>query len=111
MKNVLTRLFCLILVLMPGVLFAQDEETGLGGVAGNILQPVTIFSNFIGTICLIIGGSFMFASIVKYVEHRRAPLMVPISTVFFLLISGIVLVFLPFLYILTGYGVPFSLAK
>lgn len=111
MKNSLIYLIYVLLLPLPGTLLAQSGEEGLGDVADNILQPISVFSNFLGTICLVIGGSFLFASIIKYFEHRRSPLTVPMSTVVFLFIAGIILVCLPFLYILTGYGVPFSLAK
>ena len=98
------------LLLFPGILFAR-AGTGIGGVAGNMMEPVNLFSDFIDTGCLVIGIGFLFASIIKYVEHRRSPLMVPISTVIFLLIAGAILVCLPFLPALTGYGVPYRLIK
>jgi hypothetical protein len=98
------------LSLFPSILFAFGQ-TGLGGVAGNMMEPVTLFSDFVDTGCLVIGVGFLFASIIKYVEHRRSPLMVPISTVIFLLIAGAILVCLPFLPLLTGYGVPYRLFK
>lgn len=98
------------LFLFPGIIFAYGG-TGLGGVAGNMMEPVTLFSDFVDTGCLVIGLGFLFASIIKYVEHRRSPLMVPISTVVFLLIAGIILLILPFLPTLTGYGVPYRLIK
>jgi hypothetical protein len=99
-----------LLLLFPGIIFAY-QGTGLGGVARNMMEPVTLFSDFVDTGCLVIGVGFLFASIVKYVEHRRSPLMVPISTVVFLLIAGTILVVLPFLPDLTGYGVPYRLIK
>lgn len=99
-----------LLFLFPAIVFAVGE-TGIGAVAGNLMAPVTLFSDFVNTGCLVIGVGFLFASIIKYVEHRRSPLMVPISTVIFLLIAGIILVCLPFLPALTGYGVPYRLIK
>lgn len=98
------------LLLFPGIIYAYGG-TGIGGVAGNMMEPVTLFSDFVDTGCLVIGIGFLFASIVKYVEHRRSPLMVPISTVVFLLIAGAILVCLPFLPMFTGYGVPYRLIK
>ena len=100
----------LILMAFPAIIFAQ-KQTGLGGVAVNLLGPVTLFSDFVDTGCLVIGIGFLFASIIKYVEHRRSPLMVPISTVIFLLIAGILLILLPLLPYLTGQGIPYSLFK
>lgn len=80
----------------------QQKKAGLGGVASNLMEPVGLFSNFVDSACFLIGGSFLIASVIKYMEHRRSPLMVPISTVVFLVIAGAVLVFLPFLYLFTG---------
>lgn len=94
----------------PAIVYAYGQP-GLGGVAVNMLEPVTVVSDFVDTGCLVVGIGFIFASIVKYIEHRRSPLMVPISTVVFLLIAGIVLVLLPFLSTFTDSGIPYSLFK
>lgn len=83
------------------------QPLGIGTVAQNMMEPVTLFSDFISSACLLIGSSFLFASIIKYFEHRRTPLMVPMSTVVFLFIAGLVLIALPFASYLTTSGVPF----
>lgn len=87
------------LLLVSLVLFTITglADTGFGQVAQNAMEPVTIFSQFVDAACFLIGGSFIFASIVKYIEHRRSPLMVSISTVIFLFIAGLFLIALPFL--------------
>ena len=69
---------------------------GIGGVADALLDPVFVVSDFINAACYIIGVSFIFASIVKYMEHKKSPLMVPISLVVFLLLAGVILVLMPF---------------
>lgn len=89
--------------------FYQHNAVGLGGMAENIMEPVGIASDFVQTGCLLIGGSFLFASIIKYVEHRRSPLMVPLSTVAFLFIAGLLLISLPIITYLTHYGLPYNL--
>jgi hypothetical protein len=74
------------------------QPSGLGGVARNMTSgPVSFASTFLNAGCFVIGSSFLFASVVKYNEHRRSPLMVPISTVVFLLIAGLILVGIPIL--------------
>lgn len=88
-----------------------EAPQGLGLVAQNLMEPVSVFSDFIQSACLILGCSFLIAAIIKYNEHRRSPLMVPISTVIFLIIAGIILILLPFLSLVTGNGVPYSLFK
>lgn len=97
------------LFLLPGLAWAAN--TGIGGLASSAMSPVQFTTDFIGTGCLVIGVGFIFASIVKYIEHRRSPLMVSLTTVVFLLIAGIILVLLPFLPLLTGSGVPYTLFK
>lgn len=90
---------------------AYQRPTGIGGMANNMMDPVGLFSDFVYTGCIVIGGSFVFASIVKYFEHRRSPLMVPISTVVFLLIAGILLLLLPFLAYIDPNGIRYSLFR
>lgn len=97
----------ILLCLCPGLIWA-DSSSSLGNVAQNLMEPVGFFSDFIQTGCLLIGGAFLFASIIKYFEHRRSPLMVPISTVVFLIIAGIILILLPLLSIITEHGVPYA---
>lgn len=89
-------LFVLMILCLCSVGNVAAAE-GIGGVAGNILQPVSVFSQFLSTACFIIGGAFLFAALIKYFEHKRSPLMTPMSTVVFLVIAGIVLILLPFL--------------
>ena len=99
-----------VLCLISTVALAK-KQAGIGLVAINMMEPVSLMSDFVNSACFIIGGSFLFATIIKYIEHRRSPLMVPISTVVFLLIAGIVLVLLPFVYMLTEGGLHFSLLR
>lgn len=79
--------------------FAQyiAKGQGIGQVAQNALEPVGFMSDFVHSACIVLGCSFLFASIIKYFEHRRSPLMPPMSTVVFLLIAGLVFLLLPFL--------------
>jgi hypothetical protein len=105
MRNTMWKLISLC--LLPIAAWAESNP-GLGGVAQNLMEPVGFFSDFIQSGCFLIGGSFVFASIIKYFEHRRSPLMVPISTVVFLLIAGIILILLPLLSLITEHGVPYA---
>jgi hypothetical protein len=82
------------------------REAGVGQVAQHLLvHPVAYAFTFVDTLCLVIGLSFLFASVVKYIEHKRSPLMVPISTVVFLIIAGVVLIVLPLIAVLTDNGI------
>ena len=80
------------------------DELDLGHLAFNIMGPLSLLLNLIYLACFIVGGSLVFASIIKFLEHRQNPLTVSISLVITLFISGIVLLFLPFISYLTGHG-------
>lgn len=88
---------CFFSLLYAGQVLAAfgDQATGAGGLANEMMEPVGMFSHFVNAACIILGTSFVFASVVKYFEHRRSPLMVPISTVVFLFIGGTVLLMIP----------------
>ena len=99
------RLFFILLfnfILVNIALAAKESALSLGQVAQNLMEPVDVLSSFVITACFAIGGAFLFTAVIKYFEHRRSPLMVPISTVIFLLIAGILLMLLPFLPLLMG---------
>ena len=96
-------LFC------PSILLgAEEPSSGIGDVAANLLQPVNILADFIGSASIIIGVTLLFGAILKYLQYRINPLASPISTVILLLILGLMLILLPFAYMLTQSGVAYS---
>lgn len=105
------KFFILIFFFILSPQAMAQSNPGLGSVAKNLMSPINVLANFIDSACLLIGGAFLFASIIKYFEHRRNPLMVPISTVIFLLIGGLLLVALPLVGNWTNVGVKFLLFK
>jgi len=112
----MSRVYLFYVLFLPIMAIASNDPntsiattSDLGHVAQNLMEPVGILSDFVQTACFIIGISFLFASIIKYKEHRRNPLMVPIGTVVFLLIAGILLILLPFLSLITDSGLRYSL--
>lgn len=96
-----------LIFLMPDAALADKTES-IGQVAGQLMEPVTILSNFIGNGSIIVGVMALFGALMRYMQHRVNPLASPISTVIILFILGIVLICLPFTYLLTGAGIPFS---
>ena len=70
---------------------------GLGGFADSLMQPVHVISDFLSSMAVIIGMTCIFASFVRYMQHRVNPLAHPIGTVITVLILGILLVLLPLL--------------
>lgn len=93
MRNLLLKI--LMLSLVPVLALAQKKDVGFGGVANSLMDPVNLASGFLHGACFLMGGAFLFASIVKYIDHRRSPTMVPMSTVVFLIIGGLVLIAIP----------------
>lgn len=100
------KLACL--QFFSSLVFAASHS-GFGGVATNLLDPISVFSDFVDSACLVIGGAFLFASLIKYIEHRRSPTMVTMSTVVFLLIAGILLLILPLTSYISEGGFHYSL--
>lgn len=90
---------------------APEQLVGLGLVAKNLLEPVSLMADLVHTACFVIGGAFLFTCVIKYFEHRKSPLMVPISTVIFLLIAGNILILLPFISYITDNGIHYSLMR
>ena len=100
----------LILFLFPITVFAE-KSAGFGLVAQNMMEPVGLMNDFVNSACFVMGAAFIFSAIVKYIEHRRSPMMITISTVVFLFIAGILLILLPFAYMATESGLHFSLLQ
>ncbi len=103
----INKIYLLIFFWLPGQLYAYDVgTTGIGGVAVNALEPVSLLSSFMASAALAIGITFVVAAFFKYIQHRRNPLAHPISTVVFWFILGLILLCLPLVYKLTESGVP-----
>ena len=99
--------------IMPFVLFtlccvsaalaAYDPATGvaaapsLGGIAGNIMHPLSILSEIGIKIFLILGVGFLMAAAIRYRGHRANPNHVRMGEVLMLLILGLVLIVSPLL--------------
>jgi drug/metabolite transporter (DMT)-like permease len=97
MQKKFNHWFILSLLFFTGMtsLAQRKQVTNIGTVAKNINEQINVFTNFINAACIILGAAFLFASIIKYFEHRRSPLMVHLSTVFFLFFAGIIFLLIP----------------
>lgn len=102
-------LIFMFVLLIPCKLFASPTAQGFGDIASNMLEPVGILSDFIGTASIIVGMCAIFAGFFRYMEYRKNPLVSPISTVILLIVIGVILVSLPFIYRLTESGIPYHL--
>jgi hypothetical protein len=103
------RIIFIMLLMLLGQSAYAFKSLSLGSIADNMTEPMEIVSAFVSVGCLIVGVACIFASLVKYFEHRRSPLHVPLSTVIWLLIIGLALLALPFAYLVTGNGIPFAI--
>lgn len=93
-----------------GLVFAEKNHLyGVGAVAENLMEPVTIVSNFMGSASLILGVMCLFAAFIRYRQFRVNPLATPISVVIMLIIFGVAFLLLPFVYKLTQSGIPFTI--
>jgi hypothetical protein len=103
--------FILTLLMLSAQCWASHQLHGVGAgkVADNLMEPVSILANFIGSMSIVVGISCLFACFLKYMQHRVNPLVAPISTVVMLLVMGIILLCLPLAYKLTEGGVPINL--
>lgn len=99
---------CLCLFLVNSANALQKKQQGIGDYASQIIHPVGILNNFIGSAAIIVGAACLFAAFFRYMQHRVNPVIAPISTVILFLVLGLLLLALPFLYLVVG-GVPFSL--
>lgn len=95
-----------LMIFLWGVfpMLAVAANVGVGGMATGLMDPVSVVADFLHSACILIGGAFLFASIVKYREHRRSPTMVPMSTVVFLVVAGLFLVAIPIMFYLSNNG-------
>jgi hypothetical protein len=85
--------------------YIPHSSNGLGKVANNLMDPVTMLANFISAGSMVIGISFLFGSFLKYMQYRVNPMASPISTVILLLVMGLILICIPLLYKLTPSGI------
>lgn len=99
--------FWMLLFFISSSSFAWNDLS-FGLVAQNITEPLEVVSGFVSVGCLIVGLACLFASLVKFFEYRRNPLAIQLSTVVWLFIIGLLLLILPFAYIITENGIPFS---
>lgn len=99
--------FSLLMIIIFTSTAVFSASNSIGDIAYQLVEPVSIVSDFIGTSSLIIGIMCVFASFLRYLQYRVNPLVAPMSTVIILLVLGLVLIGLPFIYKVLGYGLPF----
>jgi len=88
---------------------ATIRATSLGDMAQDLLEPVTIISDFVNTAAIVVGICCLLGAFLRFLEYRKNQMVSPISTVVLLFIMGLALLGLPFIYKLTGEGIPYHL--
>lgn len=106
MNTIILRLMIFMVSCLPIPALCTE---GIGHFAGELVEPVTILSNFISTGSFIVGIMLLVSALMRYMQYRVNPLASPLSTVIVLLVLGLMLVSLPFVYLLLGAGIPFSI--
>lgn len=101
-------LFLMVLAffLVPETLFAAADPAnpvGWGADALNLMTPIEVLQTFVVNACIVLGVTFLFATFIKYRQHRMNQLHVPLSTVVFLLIVSLLLLCLPLVHYLLEY--------
>lgn len=110
LKNTRSLIITLFLCNIGNV-FADTPGSpgpGIGQIAGNLLVPIGVVSQFMSSASILVGIACLFASVLRFVEYRSNPLARPLSNVIILFIIGIVFLCLPFLYKLAETGNPLS---
>ncbi|MCE3238397.1 MAG: hypothetical protein K0R24_1378 [Gammaproteobacteria bacterium] len=100
-----TYMIAILMLLLPCAAMA-NHIVGIGGAAGELLEPTGVLADFFSDGAIILGVMAMFGAFVRYMQHRVNPLAVPIGSVIVLLVLGILLVCLPFTYVLLGAKAP-----
>lgn len=100
------NIIVLVITLFAAV---NSYAESIGEYAADLVEPVNILSNFVSSACLIIGTMMLVAALMRYLQYRVNPLASPMSTVITFLILGTLLDALPFVYLLLGAGIPFTL--
>jgi len=93
-------------LLVPSMAFSHTTKkaAGFGYMAENIMEPVSIVSDFVASASLVIGVTFLFGAFFRYMQHRVNPLAIPLSSSMVLFFLGIFLLALPYAYKLSTMG-------
>lgn len=94
-------LLFLLTIVMPFAASANNAApVGIGGAAKEFIEPVSIATDFVRTGSIIIGVIVLCSALMRYMQYRVNPLAAPLGGVIALLILGLALLGLPFIYLL-----------
>lgn len=68
-----------------------------GDVASNLYEPLSIVINLVRAISVVCGAGLLLGSVLKYLEYRKNPVAVRLSTALFMVIFGVSLILIEFI--------------
>jgi hypothetical protein len=79
--------------------YAERAPMGpsLGDMANAAMEPVTVFTKVMFSLCYVIGVTLIVGSFIQYKEHRANPVYMPINRPIIMCILGLALVAVPFI--------------
>lgn len=92
--NKINRAILIVMSLFPAIAlaaFGQQPQGGLGDMASSMMGSTNFVRDTVGLGSLVVGGTFLFASFIRYKQYRINRLAAPLSTVITLFILGILL--------------------
>lgn len=105
-RGMLVRLLSFFLIFFSTVtrVYAENNIKGLGDYANDLLSPVNTLGDFIGVSSAILGAFCCFLGFFQYLEYRKNAYSAPLSSVFAMVIPGVLFISLPFLPFIIGAG-------
>jgi hypothetical protein len=96
-KHESCKMAFLYLFFICGVFIAPPSWANLSvaTISARLMEPTKLFANAITAISGVIGIGLLVASVMQYMDHRRSPTMVRLSTPIIFSILGMVLTVLP----------------
>lgn len=86
------RLFTLVSILLTTLYSCNLAAQGIGDVASNIYQPVTVVISLVKAVSVICGSGLVLGGILRYFDYRRNPVAVRLSMVLFMFFFGLALI-------------------
>lgn len=99
-KSILVKLVFAMSICYASYALSDDASGAvptLGDAAVNLLEPVLIVTQFMYLIYVVLGTTFVMASVIKFFERRINPLGITIMQIIFLFIAGVFMLALPYL--------------
>jgi hypothetical protein len=87
--NQIVLAFC---ILLSTCYCCNLSAQGIGEVAANIYQPISVIISLVKAVSIICGSGLMLGGVLRYFDYRRNPVAVRPSMVFFMFIFGAALI-------------------